>query len=139
MDFIYDIDFIAPVCGRIRDLRDDLPEIVDTSLGSSVHLDHIHGDPGLYRPARRTFRTRIAVYRVLAVDRFRHDLGARSLTRSAAAAEQVRMGDPPGPDLIAESSDDNLLPLHIVEDLRTVFPIKRLIIHPVPAFLNKMR
>ena len=136
MDFIDDVDLVASFGGRVRDLGDDLTEIVDASLGRSVHLNHIHGGAGLYRPARRAFRTRIAVHGILAVDRLRHDLGARSLTCSAASAEQICMSDPSGPDLIAESPDDNFLTLHIVEDLRAVFTIQRLIIHPVPAFLQ---
>ena len=106
------------LCGGIARLIAQVTDIVHTIVGSRIDLGHIEHRAVQYAAARRTLVARVAVHRVLAVDRARQDLGAGGLARAARAGEQVGMAQPPGLELRAQGIRDMLLADHVRERLR---------------------
>ena len=76
--------------------------------------------PLLDRPAGFTLPAGIPVIGVKTVDRLGQNLGAGCLTCAPASAEQVRMRNPSGLNLIPEGTDDHILSPYIIKDPGTV-------------------
>ena len=72
---------------------------------------------------------RVAVDRMLAVDRLGQDLGAGGLAGPARADEQIGVGQPSGLDLLFQRLGNMLLTDDVVKRLRPLFAIERLIHH----------
>ena len=102
----------------ITRLITQVADIVHAVVGSRVDLGHIKHRAVQNAAARRALVARVAVHRVLAVDRARQDLGAGGLARAARAGEQVGMAQPPGLELRAQGIRDMLLADHVCKRLR---------------------
>ena len=70
MNLIDDIYLIFTLCGRVLNLLADIPDMVDTIIGSSIDLIDVQGILRIDGTAGGTGITGIAVDRVLTVDRF---------------------------------------------------------------------
>ena len=96
-------------------------------VGRGVELDHVEDRPVVDAAAGGALIARIAVDRVLAVDRLGQDLGAGGLAGAARADEQVGMGQPSGLDLLFQRLGNMLLTDDVVKRLRPVFAVESLI------------
>ena len=73
-----------------------------------------------------------------AVDRFRQNLRAAGLAGATGACEQVSVTHAPAYQLGFQGLSDRQLARHIIEGLRTVFPIQCLISrHKITPFQNR--
>ena len=103
--------------GAVVDPLGELADVVDLVVRRRVELDDVErsaladGDAGLAGIAR------IAVLEVRAVERLGDDPGHRRLAGPARADEQDRVGDPVGPDRVAERLDDRFLADDLAERL----------------------
>ena len=94
------------------------------SIGCPVDLDDVDilaGIDGHAAIALAAGRRRRLVGRE-AVERLGEDSRHRGLADAARAGEQIRMGDPAGLDGVLERLRNRVLPDHVVEGLRTIFP-----------------
>ena len=118
MHLVDDEHTFFDLCGGIARLITQVADIVHAVVGSRVDLGHIEHRAVQNAAARRALVARVAVHRVLAVDRACQDLGAGGLARAARAGEQVGMAQPPGLELRAQGIRDMLLADHVRERLR---------------------
>ena len=70
-----------------------------------------------------TFSARISVFRMIAIDRLRHDFCGRSFAGSPGAAEQICMSHTPRVYLVFEGGNYMLLSAYIVKTLRSEFSV----------------
>ena len=124
-----DIDTLAHAGGGEHRLIAQGAHIVDAVVGRGVQLDHVEDRPVVDAAAGGAPVARVAVDRMLAVDRLGQDLGTGGLAGPARADEQVGMGQTPGLDLLFERLGNMLLTDNVVKRLRPVFAIERLIHH----------
>ena len=103
--------------------------VVDTVVGRGVKLDHVEDRSVVDAAAGGAPVARVAIDRMLTVDRLGQDLGAGGLAGAARADEQIGVGQPSGLDLLFERLGNMLLTDNIVKRLRPVFAIERLIHH----------
>ena len=93
VDLVDYIDFIS-CSGRSEiDFLKDGPYVIDTVIGSSVHLSNVKYGTVKYALACGALVAGIAVYRVLAVDAPGKDLGDRGLSRTVLAAEKIGVSE----------------------------------------------
>ena len=124
-----DVDLVLADLRGIAHLLQQVAHVFDAVVACRVQLQHVQrgfGEDGL---ARLALAAGVAVVRMLAVDRAAHDLRERGLARAAAAAKQVRVGDSPRFDLVAQGLDDRFLPDYLREGHGSPLPVKRLISH----------
>ena len=124
MNLVNDVDAVAPIRRRVLHLLPDIADIFHTIVGCRIDLDHIHGCSRLYRPTGRALITWTAVHRLLTVDCPCKDLGNTRLTGSARPAEEVRVPDPPGVDLIFQGLYDMVLTPDLFKGRRTPFSVQ---------------
>ena len=104
--------------GGVARLVAQVADVVHAVVRGRVDLGHVEHRAVQDAAARRALVARVAVHRVLAVDRARQDLGAGGLARAARAGEQVGMAQPPGLELRAQGIRDMLLADHVCKRLR---------------------
>mgnify|MGYP000108003775 CR=1 FL=1 len=124
MHLINDIDLIFPLCRRIFHFLANLADVVHAVVGRGVQLDHVEDRPVVDAAAGGAPVARVAVDRMLAVDRLGQDLGTGGLAGPARADEQVGMGQTPGLDLLFERLGNMLLTDDVVKGLRAVFAVR---------------
>ena len=122
---VEDVDLVAAL-GRLEDhALADLADVVDPALRGRVHLDHVE---------RAAVRDRLACVTGLvggrgrplrAVERLREDAREARLAGAARAGEEVGLAHLVVLDRVPQRADDRLLPDHLVEVLRAVFPVER--------------
>ena len=132
MDLVDDIHALFHLCGGIDGLVAQRAHTVHAVVGRRVQLDHIQQPPALDTETARAAVAGVAVFRVLAVDRARKDLGAGRLARTARAGEEVGVRQPPLGHLALQGLGDVLLADHVGKGLGTPLAVKRLI-HPQPS------
>ena len=116
--------------GRVSCFVTQIADIVHTVVGSCVDLGYIKHGTVQNAAAGRAFVTRIAVRRMLTVDRARQNFRTGCFARAARAGKQVRVAKPPGSKLRAQCIRNMLLTDHIRKGLRPPFAIQRLIHAP---------
>ncbi len=90
------IDYINLICGPRRskiNFLKDRPYVVDTVIGSCVHLGNVQDRTVKDALACRAFVAWIAVNGMLAIDRTGKDLGDRRLACTVLAAEKISMSE----------------------------------------------
>ena len=122
-----DIHALAHIGGGEHRLVAQGAHVVHAVVGRGVELDHVEDRPVVDAAAGGALIARIAVNRVLAVDRLGQDLGAGGLAGAARADEQVGMGQPSGLDLLFQRLGNMLLADDVVKRLRPVFAVESLI------------
>ena len=124
---VEDVDLAPQVAGRIGEPVAQLADLVDPAVGRGVDLEDVEGGAFADGHARLAGIARIAVLEVRAVDGLGHDPGQRRLAGPARADEQERVGDPFGPDGVAERLDDRFLADDLAEGLGTPASVQRLV------------
>ena len=124
---VEDVDLAPEVARRIGEPIAQVADLVDAAVGRGIDLEDVEGRPLADGDARLAGVARIAVLEVRAVDRLGHDPGQRRLAGPARADEQERVGDPFGPDGVAEGLDDRLLADDLAEGLGTPASVQRLV------------
>ena len=127
MHLVDDIHALAHVGGGEHRLVAQGAHVVHAVVGRGVELDHVEDRPVVDAAAGGALIARIAVDRMLAVDRLGQDLGAGSLAGAARADEQVGMGQPSRLDLLFQRLGNMLLTDNVVKRLRPVFAVESLI------------
>ena len=135
MHLVHDIHAPLHLCGRIDRLVAQRAHAVHAVVGRRVQLHHIQQPPALDAKATRAAVARVAVHRMLAVDRARKDLCAGRLACAARTGKQVSVRQPSLRHLPPQRGGDMLLPHHIGKGARPPLAVKRLI-HPA-ALLYK--
>ncbi len=107
-----DIDLELAVLGRILDGLAQVADLVHAVVGGGVDLHHVHGFLRQQTAAALALTTGVAIHGRFAVDGAGHDLCGGRFAGAAAAAEQVRMGDAAGGDLVAQRGHAGLLGDH---------------------------
>ena len=100
MNLIDNVHFIFSLRRTIRNFLPDLPYIVHSVVGRGIDLNHIHGCAVLNTSAHITLIAWIAIHRMFTVDRLGQNLSHRRLPGPTRTAEQVRVADPVGFNLI---------------------------------------
>ena len=100
MNLIDNVHFIFSLRRTIRNFLPDLPYIVHSVVGRGINLNHIHGCAVLNTSAHITLIAWIAIHRMFTVDRLGQNLCHRRLPGPTRTAEQVRVADPVGFNLI---------------------------------------
>ena len=127
MHLVNDVHAFFDVCrGEDRFVAQGA-HVVHAVVGRRVQLHHVEHRAVVDAAAGRAPVARIAVHRVLTVDRLSQNFGAGGLARAARADKQVCMGQPPGLHLMLQRFGDMGLPDHVVKRFRTPFAVKRLI------------
>jgi hypothetical protein len=125
VDFIDDIDFIAPFAGRKSDFLAQIADIIDSGVRRRVDLDQIEIAPFIDRDARGAgvawARIRVGM---LAVDGFRQQARGCGFARPSGSAEKIGVPNAPGLERVAERAGDMLLSDHLIEQRRTPFQIQ---------------
>ena len=114
---------LADLCRRVARLIAQVADVVHAVVGRRVNLGHVQHRAVQNAAARRTLVARIAVHRMLAVDRAREDLRTGGLTGAARACKQICMAQTSGLQLRAQRVRDMLLPDHIRKRLRPPFAV----------------
>ena len=127
MHLVDDIHALAHVGGGEHRLVAQGAHVVHAVVGRGVELDHVEDRPVVDAAAGGALIARIAVDRMLAVDRLGQDFGAGSLAGAARADEQVGMGQPSRLDLLFQRLGNMLLTDNVVKRLRPVFAVESLI------------
>src|SRR5262249_30050975 len=120
-----DVDLVPPLDRLEDDALADLADVVDAALRGRVHLDDVEGGAGRDRDARVARPVRVGRWAVRAVERLREDAREGRLAGPARPGEEVGLAHVPGRDRVPQRSDDRLLSDHVVEPLRTIFPVQR--------------
>ena len=118
VNFVDDVDLVFSHLGGIAHLFQQFADVIHAVVGGCVQLQHVHGAFGLNGAADLALAAGIAVIGIQAVDGPAHQLGHGGFARSAAAAEQIGMGDLPRFDLMPQGFDRCGLPYHAFEGLR---------------------
>ena len=87
------IDFICCSCRSEIDFLKDGSDIIDTVVGSGVHLSYVKDGTVKDALTGGALVAGIAVYRVLTVDAPGKDLGDRGLSRTVLAAEKLGVSE----------------------------------------------
>ena len=107
-----DVDLVFPLLGRILHRLPQVADFIHAIVRGRVDFHHVHGFLRQQTAAGFALPAWVAVDGRLAVDGAGHDFRRGGLARASAAAEQVRMGDAPGHDLVAERRHNGLLGDH---------------------------
>ena len=91
MDFVDEIDLVAPLGGRVLHVLQELPGVIDSRPGGRVHLDQVDEAPLINSNACRTDATGLSYDTVDAIERLGQDPGQRSLPHPAGTREEIRM------------------------------------------------
>ena len=134
MDFVDNIDPFFHLGRGIDRLAPQRPHLVHAAVGSRVQLQHVHGTAPLNARTGRAHAAGVPVHRMLAVHCPGQNLGAGGLPRAPGACEEVGVGDASLRCLPPERLCNMGLSDHVGKDLRTPFPIERLI-HRTPPVL----
>lgn len=110
MNFVDYVDLEATVLRRVAHLVDQVADIVDGVVGRGVQFEDIQ---------RVEFGL---VFK--AVDQTRNDPGAGRLSHAAGTAKQERLRQLIVVDGIFERGGNVLLPNHLVEPSRAIFPCR---------------
>ena len=123
MHLIDDIHTLSDLGRGINCIIPEVPDIVDTVVGSCVDFQYVHAGTFVDAPAGFTPVTGITVFRMEAVHRLGQDLGAGGLARTPGTGEQVCMAHLAGQQLMLQRLGNRQLTHHIIKGLRTVFTI----------------
>src|SRR5699024_2415318 len=123
MHLVDDIYLIFALNRRVLYLLPDLPDVVHTVVGSGVNLKDIQRTLIVDGLTGRTLVARIAIHRMLAVDRLGKKLRDGCLAGSTRATEKIRVPDSVIKNLIAQGADDGILPLNLIKIVRAPFSI----------------
>ena len=124
VDLIDDIDLELGPRRHEVDFAKDRPDVIDTVVGSGVHLNDIEDGTVEDALACGAFVAGIAVYRVFAVDCSRKDLGDRGLARSVLSAEKICMREPSADDCLTERSHRSFLSDDVIKCKRSELPVE---------------
>ena len=123
MHLVDDEHALFDLRGRVACFIAQIADVVYTVVGGRIDLGHIEHRTVQNAAARRTLVARVAVHRMLAVDRAREYLRTGRLARAARAGEQIGMAQPPGLQLCAQRVRDVLLADDIRKGLRAPFAV----------------
>lgn len=124
MNLVNDVDAVAPIRRRVLHLLPDIADIFHAIVGCRIDLHHIEGSSFRNLAAHTALAAGAAVHRMFTVDCPCKDLGNTRLTGSARPAEEVRVPDPPGVDLIFQGLYDMVLTPDLFKGRRTPFSVQ---------------
>ena len=127
MDLIDDIDALFDDSRRVDRVVSKASDIVYAVVGGRINLQDVRAASVVDAPAGRAAVAGISVHRVFTVDRLGQDLGAGGLSGSSGSREQVGVTELSRDQLGFQDLRHAVLADHIVEGLRSVFSIERLI------------
>jgi len=94
VDFIHDIDFIAPLVGRKIYFIAQVAHIIDAGVRSRIDFNQIQKTPLVNRLAMFTLVTWAeSQIRFQTIDRFRQQTRRGGLSRTARSGEEIRMSN----------------------------------------------
>ena len=123
MHLVDDEHALFDLRGRIARLVAQVADIVDAVVGRRVDLGHVEHRAVQNAAARGAFVARVAVHRMLAVDRPGENFRAGRLARAARTGEQIRMAESAALKLSAQRVGDMLLSDHVRKGLRPPFAV----------------
>ena len=122
MNFVDDVNLIAPGHRLVHDVFGQLAHIRRRIAAGGVDLDHVEAAFLHNGAARDALAARLAVLRVETVHRLGENPGERGFSDAARTDEQIGMGGPLLTDRVPERAHDMLLPDHVGETLRPPLP-----------------
>ena len=133
VDLVDDVDLVAPAGGREAHAADDLlADVVHARARCGVELVDVGVAPLGDLDAVLARAVGLAGGALLAVERLGEQARGRGLAGAARTGEQVRVGDRPVGDGVAQRALDVLLADDVVEGLRAVLPVQGLMRHVRP-------
>ena len=133
-----DIDLVFAILWRILHRFAQVADLVHAVVAGRVDFQNVQTVFSHQALAAFAFPTGVALHRMQTVNSPCHDLGGGRFACSAGAAEQIRVRDPPGHDLVAQGGNNGLLPHHGAEILRPPLPVKCLIGHGLSSYLKQI-
>ena len=116
--------------GHRAHVHADLTNVFNLVMGCRIQLDDVEGVPGRDTHTGVAYVAGLPVLlEVRAVDRLGEEPGARRLSRAPRPREQVGVGDLAVDYFSAECLGDVILADDLVETLRPILAVERLILH----------
>src|SRR3972149_6226244 len=109
MNFIYDIDLIARIVGRIIDLFAQAADILDSGIAGGIDFNDIQGPELGYRPAHFAVVARPALAAGEAIDCFSQNPSRAGFAGAPRPAEKIGVGDATASQSVEQSLSHRLL------------------------------
>ena len=122
VNFVDDVDFVPAADRTGQRVVGQFPHVSGGVSAGGIHLHHIQTAFGGDFPATCAFAARLAVFRMLAIQRFGENPRQRGLADAPGPDKQVCVRGPPAADRIFQRPDHMPLPDHVGKSLRPPLP-----------------
>ena len=129
MNFVDQVDLVAPPDGCIGNVFQQFARLVDLGPGSRIDLDEVDKTPLVDLAADAAFSTGFGGDALLAVERLGEDAGQRCLADAPRAGKQIGVVQPVVVQRVGESLHDMFLSHQFGKPVRTPFSREHLVGH----------
>ena len=126
MDFVDNVDLKPTFGGLVSDILDNLPNLVDTAIGSPVNFVNIHGTPVEDLAALRALVAGVRRRAFLAIEGFGQNTRCRGFPHTPHAGKQIGVGDPARRHSVTQNPCDMILAGDLSKTLRTLSRLARI-------------